>query len=242
VKNVSSRGPRAARATDPRTLVRMPRPHADEAPRTWHGAVLAGGASRRFGRDKVFADIDGIRMVDLAVAALAGARSVTLVVGSPERMAATRSAAPPGVPVLADDAPGHGPAGGLATALARHPQEWVAVLAADLPLVPEGWWARLAERYRPGALALVPRHEGGRWEPLAALYHGALAPELVAAVAREEHALQPWLERLAGAGLVVPVSVAALPAGALLNVNTPDDARALVAWVRRSRSGRESGA
>lgn len=206
-----------------------------DAPTAWHGAILAGGASRRFGRDKAFAVVAGRRMIDAAVDALAGATTRVALVGSPERAAAIAAALPRGVPPLPDDAPGRGPLAGLATALARYPGAWVALLAVDLPNVPPAWWAHLAAHHRPGAAAVVPRSADGRWEPAAALYHGSLAAEAAAAVAAGDGrtlGFQGWLDVLAAAGRVAAVPTAALPSGALTNVNRPEDAAALEGALR----------
>ncbi len=210
------------------------------APTTWHGAILAGGASRRFGRDKVFAVVAGRRMIDSAAGALAGATTRVALVGSTERLAAVAAALPPGVAAIADDVQGRGPLAGLATVLARRPSDWVALLAVDLPNLPSDWWALLAAHHRPGAAAIVPRRAGGRWEPTAALYHGSLATEAAAAVAAGDGpslglqgpglqgpGLQGWLDALDAAGRVVAVAVEALPADALTNVNRPTDAATL---------------
>lgn len=206
-------------------------PDVPPAPAVWHGAILAGGASRRFGRDKALAVVDGRRLLDHAADVLADAASRVALLGTPERAAALAPLLPPGVAPLADDAPGRGPLGGLATALARHPDAWVALLAVDLPRVPRGWWARLAAHHRPGAAAVVPRAADGRWEPAAALYHGSLAAAAAEAVAAADGGralgFQGWLEALAAVGRVVAVATDALPAGALVNVNRPEDAAAL---------------
>jgi molybdopterin-guanine dinucleotide biosynthesis protein A len=199
-------------------------------PTVWHGAILAGGASRRFGHDKAFAVVAGRRMIDAASAALAGATTRVALVGSPARMAAVAAELPPGVAPLADDVPGRGPLAGLATALARHPDAWVALLAVDLPNVPPDWWTRLAAHHHPGAAAVVPRSADGRWEPTAALYHGSLAAEAAAAVAAGDGptlGFQGWLDALDGAGRVAAVPTETLPAEALANVNRPEDAAAL---------------
>jgi molybdenum cofactor guanylyltransferase len=207
----------------------MPRndaPGPVAAPRVWHGAVLAGGAARRFGSDKVFAVVTGARLIDRALASLTSAASVSAVLGPPERLAATLAALPEGVTALADDLPGRGPMGGLATVLARRPDGWTALLAADMPLVPTEWWRRLADQHRPGAVALVPRGGDGRWEPLAALYHGSLADEVRAAVESDEPerlGFQSWLGSLEREGRAVAVGLESLPAGVLTNVNRPGD-------------------
>jgi molybdenum cofactor guanylyltransferase len=198
-----------------------------EAPLPFVGAVLAGGASRRFGRDKAFVEVGGVRLVDRAVAALAEATAVVAVMGSRDRLAAEGQRLPSGVHALPDDLPGYGPLGGLATVLAHYPYAWVAVLAVDLPFVPRSWWAELAQHHRPSCAAIVPRGSQGRWEPLAALYHGSLGAPLLAAIERGEHegrSVRQWLDQLHGRGLLVAVPIDELPPGALVNVNTVEEA------------------
>ncbi len=197
------------------------------APERWHGVVLAGGAARRFGRDKVFASVGGRRLIDAALASLARSDGRSVLLGTRERSDAVSDQLPHGVDALPDDHPGHGPMGGLATALARHPDGWTAVLAADLPLVPAGWWPWLAGQHVDGAVAIVPRDERGRWEPLAALYHGSLGAALGSAVASGDPArlgFQPWLDALAADERIAAVDPSAMGPSALLNVNRPEDA------------------
>jgi molybdopterin-guanine dinucleotide biosynthesis protein A len=78
-------------------------------------AVLAGGASRRMGRDKALLAIDGLpmvrRVVDAAVAA--GAAKVIVVGGDVPALAVAVGDA---ATVVADHHPGEGPLGGLITA------------------------------------------------------------------------------------------------------------------------------
>lgn len=205
-------------------------------PVSWHGVILAGGVARRFGRDKVFACVGGRRLIDMAYASLAAADGVSVLLGTPERASAAAPLLPAGTVAFADDHPGHGPMGGLASALGRRPDRWAAALAADLPLVPAEWWSWLADQHRDGAVAVVPRDDRGRWEPLAALYHGSLAAELGALMAtgdRAQLALHPYLDGLEEAGRVVIADPAAMHASALLNVNQPDDAAEAARLLRR---------
>ncbi|MFO7545514.1 MAG: molybdenum cofactor guanylyltransferase [Trueperaceae bacterium] len=214
------------------------------APRAWHGVILAGGRSRRFGTDKTFARVGGRRLIDAAVASLRDADGISVLLGAPERVAAVAQRLPAGCVPVADDLPGHGPMGGLATALARRPDGWVAVLAVDVPLVPRAWWGWLAAQYREGTQAIVPRDGLGRWEPLAALYHGSLASglatELAAARAGGEprgFALHPWLDALTAAGRLVVADPEEMPEDALLNVNRPEDAAAIERSIATAKQG-----
>lgn len=201
-----------------------------DPPTRWHGAVMAGGAARRFGSDKVFAHVGARRMIDAALASLSDAESVTVLLGAPARAAAVAAWLPAGCTTLPDDQPGLGPVGGLATALRLRPHGWTAVLAADLPLVPRSWWPWLAEQHTPATAAIVPRQRGGRWEPLAALYHGTLGADLARALdgaSGQQLGLQRWLDALHAAGRVSVADPTEMPADALLNVNRPEDAAAV---------------
>jgi molybdopterin-guanine dinucleotide biosynthesis protein A/rhodanese-related sulfurtransferase len=89
------------------------------------GAVLTGGASRRFGRDKAVEPIDSIPMARRVLEALtaAGARSI-LTVGGPDRGFAVH---------LPDRYPAAGPLGGVLTAFEHTSAKVVFVAACDLP-------------------------------------------------------------------------------------------------------------
>ncbi len=205
----------------------------------WRGtpvaaAVLAGGVGRRFGADKARALVAGTRLVDRALAATAAFDPVWVVAGEPARAAALAPLLPDPDRVVPDDAPGAGPIGGIATALRLAGRRWVAVLAVDLPLVDVTWWTALmaAADAAPEAatahpLAVAARGPEGRWEPLAALYHGDLAP--LAA----EHAAPGGdrsLRRFLAAAGAQAIAYAALPPdaiAALHNVNTREDAAAV---------------
>lgn len=93
------------------------------------GAVLAGGASRRMGRDKALMVVDGTALVRRVADALrdAGAAEI-LVVGGGPAAASTASAT-----AVADRWPGEGPLGGVVTALEAAAHDPVVVLGCDLP-------------------------------------------------------------------------------------------------------------
>ncbi|MGD9811442.1 MAG: molybdenum cofactor guanylyltransferase [Sphingobium sp.] len=162
------------------------------------GAIIAGGAARRFGDDKGAVLLGGVALVDHAAAALRGQCDDLVIVGRQW----------PGMVSLADrPRPGEGPLGGLNAAL-HHARDngFDAVLCAGcdtLPLPPD-----LAERLSPG-----PAVVDGHW--LMGLWPASLADDLDARLAGQaDRSIRGWMRHI-GARMV------ALP-GPFYNINTPD--------------------
>ena len=184
------------------------------------GLVLAGGESRRLGRDK--ARLDGAALPRLAAERLAAVCSEVAVADRGRELV-------PGRPSLADAA-GRGPAAGILGGAAAYPGRPLLVLACDLPGVPAGLLAELARS--AGCDWAVPRWAGGL-EPLCALYGPAALEALAARVAAGRFALHG----LAGEG---GLAIRYLegeelrrfgdPGEIFLNLNTPDD---LESWRRQ---------
>ncbi len=128
------------------------------------GAVLAGGKSLRFGKNKALQHFRGKRFIELAIESLRPfCDPVTVVVNDLEPYRNL------GVRLAMDIIPHQGPLGGLHTALLFSPSEWVMVKATDMPfLVPA--LASLLIGESEGFDAVVPELNGF-FEPLLALYN-----------------------------------------------------------------------
>jgi molybdopterin-guanine dinucleotide biosynthesis protein A len=124
------------------------------------GLVLAGGESRRLGRDK--ARLEGATLTLAAVARLAAVCAEVAVADRCRELV-------PGRLSLADGA-GRGPVAGILGGAAGYPGRALLVLACDLPRVPKGLLAELA--HSAAVDWVVPRWEGGL-EPLCAFYGSA---------------------------------------------------------------------
>jgi len=136
-------------------------------------AVLAGGASRRMGRDKATLAVAGVELASLALAAAARVADPVVLV-APEGHPARRLAAAP----VTD--PGEGPLAALAAALAALDADHVLVLAGDHPGLRIELLAHLADLADRGEAVACRR--GPRLEPLVAVYRRA--PALALARAR----------------------------------------------------------
>ncbi|MDE0217101.1 MAG: molybdenum cofactor guanylyltransferase [bacterium] len=95
--------------------------------------MLAGGQSRRMGTDKAFIDVGGRWLIASALAALCEAAQRLVVGGTDPRLEEAAVAAD--ARHVADQWPGEGPLGAVATALgqARHPV--TVILPCDLPAI-----------------------------------------------------------------------------------------------------------
>ena len=177
-------------------------------------AVLAGGRSQRYGRDKAMAPYHGRPLATWVLASLAHAEERFLVANRPYPLL--------GVPRVGDRVRGAGPLGGLHAALLHARCDWVALAACDLPaLTPDYWRLLLARAWSCDAVAV---HDDGRLEPLAALYHRRLLGEVEARLARGDHALHRLL-RSARVHLVRAHTLrAATSVRVLTNLNRPGGA------------------
>lgn len=181
------------------------------------GVALAGGASRRLGRDKTAIRLGGATLVERAVATLSSVCAEVVVADRGRRSVEGA--------VSVDDGLGDGPAAGILGAAAALPGRDLLVLACDLPRVPAALLAALL--VRGAADWVVPVHGApARLEPLCALYRRRALAALGEQVRRGVFAVH----RLAAApGLAVHrVDEAALaafgrPDELFLNVNTPAD-------------------
>jgi molybdopterin-guanine dinucleotide biosynthesis protein A len=218
---------------------------ADEAPLAGVlGVVLAGGASRRMGRDKAALRIGGQPLLRRSVGRLRVALAEVIVVGSP--------ALAPLVPetrIVADDWPGLGPLGALATAL-RALEEgavgdragWALLVACDMPFTQPALlraMARLALT-SPEAQAVALRGPGGR-EPLHAVYARACLPLALARLsAGDDTSLRGLLTALR-VREVAPEDAQRLdPLGrSTFNANTPEEWRRALALAADERGEEE---
>jgi molybdopterin-guanine dinucleotide biosynthesis protein A len=154
------------------------------------GAILAGGESRRMGRDKGALRLAGKPLARWVAEVLEPVvTELWLVTNHPERHLAL------GLPLITDLIPFQGPVGGLATALFQARTPWVLLTSADAPLLSGDLAAALAgaagKISRP---ALVCRQELGLL-PFPGLYAVRLLPRIQDFL-KEKRCFRALLERL----------------------------------------------
>jgi molybdenum cofactor guanylyltransferase len=179
--------------------------------------VLAGGQSRRMGRDKALIDYQGRPIIAHVIDTLRALSNDLVVVSNRSDLYGLF-----GARVVPDYDPPCGPLGGIAAGLqaARHPL--AVVVACDMPFLNVAllrWLIALAERYD----AVVPQ-TGDEFEPLHAVYRRECYNPIARRLERGERRVISFFAdvRLRS----VPESEWRMldPAGrSLVNLNTPDD-------------------
>ncbi len=176
------------------------------------GWVLAGGASRRMGRDKARLRWHGVPLAALAASKVERAAGSAALVGPPERLSGL------GYPVVADMYPGEGPLGGVITALRSSTAGLNLILACDMPLVPVEFLESLLEFAAASPAACAVASSGpGILEPLCAVWRHDALPVLETLLA---DGVRKMSEVLASLG------AAAFPAAEpqwFRNINTPEE-------------------
>ncbi len=184
--------------------------------------MLAGGRSRRYGSDKLAADLAGAPLLDRAVAGLAPGRQVIIV--GPDRPVGRL------VRFVPDDHPGGGPAAamitGLRAALATA-AELITVLPGDAPgggAAAEALLTRLARE--PTATGLLAVDPDGRQQPLQFAIRRGAAVRLIEAAGPDGG------DGASARRLVLPLGLlpVALAGAQTWDIDTPEQHRA---WVWR---------
>ena len=170
------------------------------------------------GVDKGLLMVDGVPLIVRTATVVDAVAGAATVVGQPEKYESL------GLCAIADDWPGGGPLGGIATALRASDAEWNLVVACDLPYLTREWLEFLVQRARASAAdAVVPVNERGA-EPLCAMYHSRCEPAIRGALEEGTRKVTEGLARVRVKYLEPPEWKCFDSDGLLFkNMNTPAD-------------------
>ena len=172
--------------------------------------IMAGGQSRRMGRDKAEVPLGGTTLLDRALSLWTGWGEVLQVsVGETPRLL------PPGVPSVRDNYPLRGPMGGLEAGLALCRTDYLLLTAVDSPFLTPAH-ARVLLDGAEGADACV-FSLNGKMQPLFGLYSPRCLPAVRALLEEGEGKMGLLLRR---------VETRCLPTedrAAFRNLNTPEE-------------------
>lgn len=196
------------------------------------GVILAGGASRRMGRDKALLDLGGRPLIAVVAERLrAVADEVIICANHVARYAPFADRCVP------DIYPGVGTLGGLHAGLHAAGHDWVMVVGCDMPFIRPvvlSWFVAAAA----GRDLVILKHPDGRLEPLHAVYHKRCLPAIEASIAAGERRADAFHLGLR-VRYVSPAELAPLDPdlGSFRNLNTPEQWLAAQADFTASRGG-----
>ena len=196
------------------------------------GFILAGGESSRMGRDKALLEIGGIALL------VRTARLVEAIAGPPVVIGGADACRSVGLRSIADDFPGAGPLGGIATALRASNAAWNLVVACDLPYLTKEWLDFLVARaLASSADAVLPMNTRGA-EPLCAIYNKRAEPGVRGALERGTRKVTDGLASLR-VETIEPAEWKAFDSESLLfkNMNSPEDYEEAKLRLRDESSG-----
>jgi molybdopterin-guanine dinucleotide biosynthesis protein A len=183
------------------------------------GVVLAGGKSSRMGTDKALARFGEETLVERCVLMLQHCfRRNILIANRAEPFACLK------LPVFPDEIPDLGPLGGIYTALRHTDTPAIFVVACDMPFLSAELIRAMADAL--GEHDAVAAKPGGNFEPLHAVYHRRILPEVERRIRGSELSVNQLLRSLH----VKEFGEPDLPGFAswtqvFLNVNTPAELR-----------------
>jgi molybdopterin-guanine dinucleotide biosynthesis protein A len=182
--------------------------------------LLAGGKSRRMGRDKAFVEIDGVPLWQRQLRTLHQLGLSEIFLAAPRRDEWNNAPCT----IITDAQEDSGPLGGIVAALERSSSPLLLALAVDVPNITGDYLLHLVELCEDDR-GVVPRTD--RYEPLVALYPRrslALAERLLV---EGSYSLQTFADRCIADGMAVEHRVPAADASLFLNMNTPAELAAV---------------
>lgn len=178
--------------------------------------LLAGGESRRMGRDKATLLIDGMPLWQRQLAILRQVSPV-MFVSARERPAWL----PAEAQFIADMPPARGPLGGLAATLAAMPCTHLLALAVDMPAMIAAHLAKLWRAALPGSGVLPWLSDHA--EPLPAIYPVEARSIAAAQIESGDVSLQTFTHALLANGRMTKLTIPAQDAKLYANLNSPAD-------------------
>ncbi len=179
--------------------------------------LLAGGDSRRMGRDKATLSLRDRPLWQTQLDLLRGLAPAEILVSAridpPWRPGDCR--------FVADETPSHGPLSGLTAALAQMRTTHLLALAVDMPFMAPSYLRSLLDRIDPdcGVIPVIKN----RAEPLAAIYPAQAQADFRAALCGEDFSLQRLVANLITAGALRPIKVSESEEELFQNLNRPGD-------------------
>lgn len=185
------------------------------------GIVLAGGESKRMGRDKTILQFEGQSLVERMVRFLSPICQNILISSNSKLHEGL------GYEVIADEIPSKGPIGGIYSCLKKTGCLYNMVLPADVPLLSTELIRFLIENAHPEKISAVVSPTGFV-EPLCAIYPKTILPALWDFIESGNNKLIDFLKAEKFHPVQLSEDHSFYHPKLLMNINTPDEFEKLV--------------
>ncbi|HBV96097.1 MAG TPA: molybdenum cofactor guanylyltransferase [Desulfotomaculum sp.] len=182
------------------------------------GIILAGGKSRRMGKDKALLEIGGVTMIERVAGVVASVCTEVIIAGGSNQLNI------PGCRTVPDIFPGCGPLCGLHAGLTAAGSRYSFAAACDIPFLDAGLMRRIIAEIEEGYDAVMLK-TGQFFEPLFSVYSRDYARAAEECIKKGIYKVTAPLELVSWKEVAVsPEELAGLER-ALMNVNTPEEYR-----------------
>ncbi|MEW4372103.1 molybdenum cofactor guanylyltransferase [Paenibacillus kandeliae] len=162
------------------------------------GIILAGGQSRRMGRDKALLNIGGKTVIERVKAAVEPCVGQLCLASASDRGYEFLH-----LPMAPDEFPGHGPLSGLYAGMNAMDAEWYVLSACDLPFASTSLLEHLLDQaydydFQKGDIPLmqvvIPSYDD-RMHPLYGVYHHSVRASLAEALQQRQFKVMDWVDQ-----------------------------------------------
>ncbi len=182
------------------------------------GVMLAGGESKRMGKNKALLEINGMTMIESGFQVLSSIfDEVILITNSPEEYDFL------GCRKFSDIHIGYGSIAGIHSALSAAANDRIFAVACDMPFI-NSELVRIICNNSAGYDATVPLNSEGSPEPLHAVYAKSALNEISRMISEEEKKITMLFERTI-TNFISPVAYSHIHESekSFCNANTPDE-------------------
>lgn len=181
------------------------------------GVILAGGKSSRMGKDKGLCEFKGKALVTYAIEVLKPLCNRIIISANK-----TEEYSGFGLDVFPDEVKGIGPMGGMLSSLKQSETEHNLVLSCDTPFVTTELFENLLQHIDKNQV-VVPLHQQGKIEPLAAYYATNVIAELARCVDIGDYKMMNFLQKVRTGSFNVDNLWPGEAIQLFHNLNTPED-------------------
>ncbi len=182
------------------------------------GVILAGGSSKRYGQNKAFLEIDGIRLIDRIAEEMKNIFKQVILVANEKKEYEYL-----GIPIIEDLIKGLGPIGGIYTGLMSISEQAGFFIACDMPFINSQLVRYMVDIKKDVHAAVVPL-VANEVEPLHAIYAKSCLGPIRNLIDSKHYHVRLFYDQITIRYVKEDeIRKFGSPSRAFLNINTPDE-------------------